>query len=132
MATVKKIREDLLYPELSYKIVGTLFQVSNKLGGGYLEKYYQKAVAESLKIANLKFVEQVHAPFMFNGVKIGKCFLDFLVDDKIILELKKGNRFFRKDIEQVYSYLKINNLQLGILANFTNHGVETKRIVNIN
>ena len=60
------------------------------------------------------------------------CHLDFLIDDKIILELKKGNRFFGKDIDQVYSYLKINNPQLGILANFTNHGVETKRIVNIN
>ena len=132
MATTKKIRDDLLYPELSYKITGILFNVSNKLGGGYLEKYYQKAVAESLKTAGIKFAEQLHAPFMFNGIQIGKCFLDFLVDGKIILELKRGNRFFGKDIEQVYSYLKINNLQLGILANFTNHGVETKRIVNIN
>lgn len=132
MTTGKKIRDDLLYPELSYKLIGILFNVSNKLGGGYLEKYYQKAVAESLKGANLKFTEQVHTPFIFNGVKIGTCFLDFLIDDKIILELKKGNRFFGKDIEQVYSYLKIKNLQLGILANFTSHGVETKRIVNIN
>ena len=95
MDAKKNTTASLLYPELSYKIVGTLFQVSNKLGGGYLEKYYQKAVAECLKTEGLKFAEQVHAPFMFNGVKIGQCFLDFLIEDKIILELKKGNRFFK-------------------------------------
>ena len=58
-------------------------------------------------------------------------YLDFLIENKIILELKQGNLFSRKDIEQVYNYLKASNLKLGILARFTKSGVKYKRIINI-
>ena len=129
---VKNIRTDLLYPELSYKIVGALFEVFNKLGPGYLEKYYQRAIAVSLKEVGLKFKEQLYAPLIFKEVKIGKCFFDFLVEDKIVLELKTGDRFSKKDIEQIHYYLKINKLQLGLLINFTSQCVRFKRILNKN
>jgi len=56
---------------------------------------------------------------------------DFLIEDKIILEIKAGNRFSRKNIEQTYSYLKASKLELGILANFTDSEVKFKRILNI-
>ena len=64
------------------------------------------------------------------GVKIGKCFFDFLIEDKIILEIKKDNNFSRKHIEQVHSYLKTAGLKLGIIANFTKEGIKYKRILN--
>lgn len=129
---MKNLRDDLLYPELSYKIIGILFEVSNSIGAGCLEKYYQRATAVALKEAGLKFKEQVYTPVFFKDIQVGKSFLDFLVEDKIILELKTGDRFARQDIEQIYSYLKINNLQLGLLVNFTRHGIKSKRILNIN
>lgn len=128
---VKNIRTDLLYPELSYKIIGALFEVFNKLGPGYLEKYYQNAIAVSLKESGLKFKEQVYAPLIFKDIKIGKCFFDFLVEDKIVLELKVGDRFSKHDIEQIHSYLKVNDLKLGLLVNFTSQGVRFKRIINV-
>ena len=53
------------------------------------------------------------------------------MEDKIVLELKTGDRFSRQDIEQIYSYLKINNLKLGLLVNFTSRGIKFKRILNI-
>ena len=128
---MKNLRDDLLYPELSYKIIGILFEISNKIGAGCLEKHYQRATAASFKEAGIKFKEQVYVPLIFKDIKIGKCFLDFLVEDKIVLELKTGDRFSRGDIEQVYSYLKINNLKLGLLVNFTRRGIKSKRILNI-
>jgi len=67
----------------------------------------------------------------FKNDNIGKYFLDFLVDDKIVLEIKKGDRFSRRDIEQIYGYLKATNLKLGIIANFTNNGIKFKRIINL-
>lgn len=70
----KKIREDLIYPELCYKIVGVLFGVYNKLGTGYLEKVYQKAVAEGLKLENLQFKEQLYSPVEYCGKIVGKFF----------------------------------------------------------
>lgn len=124
-------KTDLVYPELSYKIVGLLYEVYNELGYGYQEKYYEKALAEAFKQEGLNYQEQLHIPLTFKNSKIGDYFLDFLVDDKIVVELKKGDRFSKKNIEQVYGYLKAKNLKLGILAQFATDGMKFKRIVNI-
>ena len=66
-----------------------MFEVYNQLGSGYHEKYYQKAVALQLKENKVSFKEQVYTPLIFKEEIIGKNFLDFLIEDKIILEIKK-------------------------------------------
>jgi GxxExxY protein len=124
-------RKDLVYPELSYQIIGILFEVFRQLGSGYQEKYYQRAIALELRRCKLKYKEQVLMPLNYKNEKIGKYFLDFLIEDKIILEVKKDKNFSRKNIEQVIGYLRAFNLKLGILANFTSQGLKFKRIVNI-
>ncbi len=121
----------LVYPELSYKVIGVLFSVFNELGYGYQEKYYQKAIAITFRENGINFKEQVFAPLEFKNQKIGSYYLDFLIEDKLILEIKKGERFLKTNIEQVYAYLKRFNLKLGIIANFTKKGLKYKRIVNI-
>lgn len=122
---------ELIYPELSYKLVGISYDVFNQLGPGHKEAYYQNALASELKKLNIPFKEQVYFPVTFNGENVGKYFFDFLVEDKIVLELKAGDRFSRKNIEQTYSYLITSNLKLGILINFTGNEVKFKRILNI-
>jgi GxxExxY protein len=62
---------------------------------------------------------------------IGRYFLDFLVDNKIVVEIKKGDYFSKKNIEQVKAYLKVTNLKLAVLVNFTSSGVKFLRILNI-
>ncbi|MBI4930697.1 MAG: GxxExxY protein [Bacteroidetes bacterium] len=127
-ATVK--RSDLLFPELSYQIVGCAFEVYNELGFGHHEKYYQRAYAEALKLKELKFTEQVYFPLKFKDKVIGKFYFDFLVDEKVIVELKKDNRFSKQHIDQVKGYLKVSGLKLAILINFTRTEVLYKRIIN--
>ena len=122
---------DLIYPELCYQIVGILFEVYNQLGNGYEEKIYQKAIAEALKQSMLKFREQVYLRIDFKGKKVGKCYLDFLIEEKVVLEIKKGNHFSTVHIKQVYKYLVNNDFKLGILAYFAPRGVHYKRIVNV-
>lgn len=112
-------RSDLLYPDLSYKIVGILFEVYNELGHGHPEKTYQKAIAVALKKEGLKFKEQLYVPIKFKNERVGSVFLDFLIEDKLVLEIKKGDYFVKSHIEQVYQYLVSNKYQLGILAYFT-------------
>ena len=129
--TNKKKIIDLIYPQLSYKIIGILFSVFNNLGYGYQEKYYQKAIAILFKENGINFKEQVYAPLEFKENKIGCYYLDFLIENKIVLEIKKGERFLKSNIEQVYAYLKRFNLKLGIIANFTRKDLKFKRIVNI-
>ena len=125
------IKKDILFPELSYKIIGILYEVYNELGYGFQEKFYEKASAKAFKQEGLAYKEQMHIPLEFRGEKIGDYFLDFLVDDKIVLELKKGDKFSKKNIDQVYAYLKAKDLKLGIIAQFTSQGLKFKRIVNI-
>jgi len=125
-------RKDLIYPELSYKIVGCAFDVYNSLGGGHHEKYYQRALSEALKEKDLRIVEQIYYPVTFNGKVIGKNFFDFLVDQKLVVEIKKGNNFSKKHIDQVLGYLKSSKTKLAILINFGSNEVSFKRIINFN
>lgn len=128
---MKNEHSKVIYPNLSYKIVGILFEVYNQLGPGYQERYYQRAIEAALKEHNLKFNSQFPTDLNFKNSKIGKYFIDLLVEKKIVLEIKKGNYFPKKNIEQVYAYLKATNLKLAILANFTSTGIKFRRILNL-
>ncbi|MFA6215373.1 MAG: GxxExxY protein [Patescibacteria group bacterium] len=131
MTTDKTVNADkVIYKDLSYKVVGILFEVYNELGYGYKEKYYEKAISKCFIRENIKFKSQVPYPLTFKGETIGQYYLDFLIDDKIVLEIKKGNYFNRKNIEQVKEYLKVTKMKLAILANFTSNGVKSLRILN--
>ncbi|MBI3627712.1 MAG: GxxExxY protein [Candidatus Sungbacteria bacterium] len=123
-------RPDLIFPQLSYQIIGILFSVYNELGPGHHERYYQRSVAQALREIKLPFKEQVSFPLKFRTALIGRYQLDFLVDEKIVLELKKGDNFSKRHIDQVLQYLKSTNLKLAILANFAKSGVKFKRIIN--
>jgi len=124
-------RSDIIYPELSYKIVGILFNVYNELGYGFHEKYYQRALSAAFKSEKIKFKEQVYFPLLFQGKIIGKFFFDFLIDDIIILEIKKDGIFSKRYIDQVNNYLKSSGLKLALLVNFGRDGIKFKRLVNI-
>lgn len=124
-------RQDLVHPELSFKIVGVLLNVYGQLGHGLYEKTYQKATAIGLNQTGLKYTEQLYAPIIFEGKVVGKNYFDFLVENLVVVELKRGDKFTKAHIDQVYNYLVAKNLQLGILAYFGSSGLHYKRIVNI-
>ncbi len=126
------VRKDLIYPELCYQIIGKLFVVWGKLGFGHKEKIYQNAIEQELKDSEINYERELPVRIKYNDNLIGMYYFDFLVENKIVLETKVRNYFAKKDIEQLYSYLKAKNLKLGIIAHFTNSGVKFKRIVNIN
>lgn len=120
----------IIYPDLSYKIIGILFDVYNELGSGYQEKYYQKALSIRFEKGKFKFKEQLKIDLSFDGRKIGNYFIDFLIENKIVLEIKVANRFYSRHINQVKAYLTSKGLKLGILSLFTNNGIRYKRILN--
>ena len=120
---------EIVYPELSYKLIGILFKVYNRLGGGYQEKYYQRAIKKELLTNQIPFLEQVKCDFNYNGKLIGRYYLDFIIDHKIVLEIKIVPAFSRKDIMQVLNYLKHSGLKLGILASLNRNHIFYKRIL---
>jgi GxxExxY protein len=125
-------KNKVIYKELSYKIVGVLFDVFNELGFGYREKYYEEAVARGLKYKGIKFRRQVLFNIKYKNNTIGKARLDFLIEDKIVLEIKVGKYFTKQDFEQIKSYIKATNKKLAILVLFTFKGVRFIRILNEN
>jgi GxxExxY protein len=127
---IKPTRNDLVEPDLSYKIVGILYDVYNGLGFGHREIVYGRAIAKALRGAGIKFAEQVPADIIFEKEIVGKHFFDFLIENKIILEIKRGDRFLKNNFNQVISYLQTSHLPLAILANFTSNGVSFRRVLN--
>lgn len=121
---------ELLFPELSYKIVGALYEVYNKLGYGHRERVYQKALGQELLDSEINFKKELYYPIFFKEKLISKYYLDFLVDDKIVLELKVSKDFYQSDINQILAYMKMSHYRLGIIAIFTDSGVKFKRILN--
>jgi len=122
---------DLIYPQLSYQIVGILFDIFINLGPSHKEIQYKKAIEIALKEVNISYQREVPCKLFYKGKFVAIMYLDFLIEEKIVLEIKQGDRFYKKDIEQVYNYLKSTGLKLGILARFTKSGVKFKRVVNI-
>jgi GxxExxY protein len=120
----------IIEKELSYKLVGLLFDIHNKLGGEYQEKYYTRAVEEKLKEADLRYKKELPVDLKIDGKKIGKYILDFLVENKIVLEIKAKPEILPVDVRQVLAYLQSMNLELGIIANFRGRKLIYKRILN--
>jgi len=125
------IRNDLIYKDECYKIVGLIFEIFNNIGYGHKENFYQNAIANTFVENKIPFKQQLKARVKYKEKEIGYYFFDFLVLDKIVGELKQKNYFSKKDIDQTYSYLKAANLKLGILIYFTKNGIRYKRIVNL-
>lgn len=122
---------ELVLPELSYKVVGVAYNVNNTLGPGFKEKHLQRAMAEGFRLAGLRFREQAPVVLKYGDKIIGRYYLDFVVEDCLVVEIKQGDYFAHTNIKQAQDYLKSLNLQLALLINFTQKGVRTKRIVNI-
>lgn len=126
----KVFKTDLLYPELSFEINGALFDAFNLIGGSHPEKTIQKAVAAVLQRKRLKFTEQFYVPIKIDDKIVGKYFLDFLVEGKIVLELKRGRYLPKNVYNQMEQYLQTINFPLAIVGCFAHDCVIIKRIVN--
>lgn len=123
-------QKSLVLPELSYEVMGSVFDVFNQLGYGYQEKYYQRALAEVLTEKGKRFEREVPVKITFNDKIIGRYFMDFVIEDKVVLELKLANEFHQRYLKQVFGYLKSTGLPLGILILITKDGVKFRRIAN--
>lgn len=110
--------------------MGILYKVQNKLGTKYQEKYYQRAIEAELKKQLIPFDREKLVRLSYEGENIGKYFVDFVIDNKIAIELKTIDFFRKSDYKQVLGYLEALNLKLAILVNFSTPRLSYKRILN--
>ncbi|MGZ0016415.1 GxxExxY protein [Yeosuana sp. AK3] len=121
---------NIIYKDESDAIVGALFEVYNNLGSGFSEIVYKDALEYEFK--NLKIPFEREKEFKINYKEIilpHKFYADFVVFDKIILEVKSIENLNDKHLAQCINYLKVSNYKLAILSNFHKEFLDHKRIV---
>ena len=121
----------LIYKEESYKIIGACLEVHNELGPGFLEPVYQEALEVELTNQNIPFQREVPLPIKYKESVLNKSYIaDFILFEKIILELKALDALSTVHESQVFNYLKATGFRLGILVNFGQLKLQYKRLVN--
>jgi GxxExxY protein len=116
--------------ELTDKLIGAVFEAYNSLKFGYQEKYYQRAFAIELEKLSLPYVREQSLPLKYEQRIIGRYFIDFLVNNQVVVELKVANEILETHVAQVLGYLKAASLKVGLLFVITKDRVLVKRIVN--
>lgn len=114
----------VLHPALSYKIVGLCFSVHNELGQFAREKQYADLLEAKLKSENLSYRRECALGDSGN-------IIDFIVEDKIVLELKTVRALGREHYRQIQNYLQQTRFKLGLLVNFSDRFLRPKRIIRL-
>lgn len=121
---------NLIFKDESYKLIGACFEVHKALGHGFKEVVYQDALEVELKRQNIPFSREQPFTIYYKEQRLKHYFIaDFVVFDKVIVELKATNYIGVPYIKQTMNYLKASGLKLGIVINFGTPSLEFQRIV---
>ena len=125
---------ELLEAELCYKIQGAIYAVANKYGNGLKEQIYQRALVEEFTKRNLEFEQQKRITIysLDSGKSLGVFVPDFVIKEKIVLEIKASSATTIYDINQQRSYLKASIYEIGYLVNFGTPKLDIKRSIYTN
>ena len=123
--------EILKYKEITERIIGSAFQVHSFLGNGFQEVIYQRALALEMNCAKLHFARELEIPIYYKDFPepIGTRRADFLVEDKVLVELKAISELNDINIAQMLNYLKAYKIEVGLLINFGEKRLNFKRLV---
>lgn len=122
-------KDKVILPELSFTINGLLFKVRKELGQFKTEQQYCDAIEVELKSSGLKYEREKILPPSFASEAKGRNKIDFLIEEKILLEVKGKQFVTKEDYYQVQRYLSALDLELGILVNMRRYYVQPKRIL---
>lgn len=131
---MRRIVNNLLYKELSYKVHGAAIEVRKDFGPGHKEQLYQKAFGDELKRRNLSFEKElaikIYSPK--DGKFVGAYRPDFIIDGKILVEIKAKKFVTHAEILRVYDYLRNSKYELAYLINFASERLFVRRIIFTN
>jgi len=118
-----------LLDSLSERVIGAFFEVSNSLGAGFLEKVYERALIVELELLGIRTTSQVPVQVSYKGRRVGDYFVDLLVEDALIVEIKCVECLTDVHRAQCLNYLKACGLRVGLVVNFSRPKVEWRRVV---
>lgn len=123
--------EKMKYADITEKIIGAAFEVHKFLGNGFQEIIYQRALAHEMKQAGLSFAREIEQEIFYRDLPepIGTRRADFVVEGKVLVELKALTKIEDVHWAQVLNYLKAYRLEVGLLLNFGSKSLTVKRLV---
>lgn len=122
----EKINDDL-----TYKIIGCAMTVHSKLGNGFQEVIYQRALEIEMEKQGLDFVREMEMEIYYDDVEIGKRRVDFYVGNRVMVELKAVINLEEAHLAQALNYCEVYELPIGLLINFGSRSLEYKRVINV-
>jgi len=120
---------ELLYKELTFNGIGAAMEVHKILGPGFLETVYQLALAHELTLRKIPFEQQVRLPVSYKDILVGEYIADFMIDGKLIVEIKAVSNFNSQHQAQAMHYLAATGLRLALLLNFGTGSLEHRRVI---
>ena len=120
---------DYKHSNITRKIIGAAMKVHSTLGNGFQEVIYQRALAIEMTKQGLSFQRELEMQIYYDGQEIGTRRVDFLVEDKVMVELKALTVLEDVHLAQAINYLEAYKLEVGLLLNFGAKSLEYKRVV---
>jgi len=120
----------MLYEELTKKIIGCAMEVHKRLGNGFQEVIYQRALEIEMELAGLEFAREMEMKIFYRNYEIGTRRVDFFVEKKIMVELKALTTMEDVHLAQAMNYLEAYKMEIGLLINFGAKSLEFKRVHN--
>ena len=120
---------EVLFKRLSYRVVGAAMEVHRLLGSGFLEAVYQTALAHELKLSEIPFEPQKRLTVKYKDIIVGNYIADFVIDGKIIIEIKAVSNLTSSHQAQALNYLAATGYKLAILLNFGATSLQQRRVV---
>ena len=125
----KQIHTDFLYSDLTFKCRKAIFTVYNTLGFGHKEKVYQEALVQEFEELQIPYKKEFRLPVYYKSKVVGSYRPDFVIDNKIIIELKAVEFIPQIFEQQLLHYLKSTHYKLGLLVNFGNQKIYIRRLI---
>lgn len=121
---------EMIFKEESYRIIGICMEVHNNLGHGFSEIVYKDALEFEFRSHEIPFEREKEYPVNYKNIILPhKFYADFVVFDKIILEVKGSSGICDEHLSQCINYLKVSGNKLALLINFGEPKLQYKRIV---
>lgn len=114
----RPVKKPTLYEELTYQLIGLAFSVHKELGSIHKEIVYQKAFEQELQENKIPYKREARVPVLFKGKDVGVYIPDFIIDDKVIIEIKAMSFLPVQTSVQLSYYLKSTGYKIGLLMNF--------------
>ena len=124
------IKDEYKYSEQTSKIIGCAIEVHNRLGNGFQEVIYQRALEIEMNLSEIEFSREFEMPIYYRDEQIGTRRVDFLVEKIISVELKAITELENVHFAQAINYLETYNLEIGLLINFGERSLNFKRLTN--